>query len=72
MSVATLPSPELRGNVGVIRNRQTETKQTYWTTGYLTHVSEDISAPRTRINLPIAALELCYKAGHFEYNKAYI
>ena len=32
MSVATLPSPELRGNAGVIRNRQTETKQTYWTT----------------------------------------
>ena len=25
--------------------------------GYLTHVSEDISAPNTRINLLIAALE---------------
>ena len=39
--------------------------------GYLTHVSEDISAPHNRINLPIALLEPCYKAGRFEYNKAY-
>ena len=36
------------------------------------HFSEDVSAPRTRINLPIALLEPCCQAGHFEYNKAYI
>ena len=36
------------------------------------HFLEDISAPQTRINLPIAALELCCKADRFEYNKAYI
>ena len=30
--------------------------------GYLTHVSEDISAPHTRINLPIALLEPCCQA----------
>ena len=40
--------------------------------GYLTHVLEDISAPRNRINLRIASLESCCKAGRFEYNKAYI
>ena len=40
--------------------------------GYLTHVSEDISASHTRINLPIALLEPCYKAGRFECNEAYI
>ena len=36
------------------------------------HVSEDISVPHTRINLRIASLESCFKAGRFEYNKAYI
>ena len=36
--------------------------------GYLTHVSEDISAPHTRINLPIALLERCCQAGRFEYD----
>ena len=36
------------------------------------HVTENISAPRTRINLPIAALKPCCQAGSFEYNKAYI
>ena len=40
--------------------------------GYLTHVFEDISAPRTRISLRIASLESCCKAERFEYNKAYI
>ena len=40
--------------------------------GYLTHVSEDISALHTRINLPIAALEPCCKADRSEYNKAFI
>ena len=40
--------------------------------GYLTHVWDDISAPRTRIDLPIASLGPCCKAGRFEYNKAYI
>ena len=38
----------------------------------LWHLSEDISAPQARINLRIASLERCFKAGHFEYNKAYI
>ena len=36
--------------------------------GYLSHVSEDISASRTRINLSIASLKRCCKAGSFEYN----
>ena len=36
------------------------------------HVSEDISASRTRINLPIAVLKPCCIAGSFDYNKAYI
>ena len=40
--------------------------------GYLTHVSDDISAPRYRINLRIALLEPSCKVGRFEYNKAYI
>ena len=40
--------------------------------GYLTHVLEDISAERNRINLRIASLESCCKAGRFEYNIAYI
>ena len=40
--------------------------------GYLTRVSEDISASRTPIYLWIATLERCCKAGCFEYNKAYI
>ena len=40
--------------------------------GYLTHVSEDISALHTRINLPIALLERCCQASRLEYNKAYI
>ena len=31
--------------------------------GYLTHVSEDISAPHTQIYLSIAPLEPCCKAG---------
>ena len=33
------------------------------------HVSGDISAPWTRINLSFASLKLCGLAGHFEYNK---
>ena len=40
--------------------------------GCLTHFSDDISAPRTRIISSIASLKPCYKAGRFEYNKAYI
>ena len=36
------------------------------------HFSEDILAPRPRINLSIASLESCCKAGSFEYNKPYI
>ena len=34
--------------------------------------AENISVPRTRINLWIAVLERCCKAGRFKYNKAYI
>ena len=34
--------------------------------GHLTQALEDISAPRTLINLSIALLEPGYKAGHFE------
>ena len=40
--------------------------------GYLMHVLQDISASRTRINLPIAALKPCFKADSFEYNKPYL
>ena len=40
--------------------------------GHLMHVSEDISASQTRINLSIASLKRCCKAGSFEYNKPYI
>ena len=36
------------------------------------HVSEDISASRSQINLPIASLKPCCQAGSFEYNKPYI
>ena len=36
------------------------------------HISKDISASRTRINLPIASLKPCCQAGSFEYNKPYI
>ena len=34
--------------------------------GYFSHVSEDISASQTRINLPIAALKPCCKASSSE------
>ncbi len=36
------------------------------------HVSDDISAPWTPINLPFASLEPCGLASRFEYNKPYI
>ena len=39
---------------------------------YIWHFLDDISAPRTRIISSIASLKPCYKAGRFEYNKAYI
>jgi hypothetical protein len=41
-------------------------------TANIWHFSEDISDPQTRINLPIASLKPCCKAGSFEYNKPYI
>ena len=35
---------------------------------YYQHIFQDISAPRTRINLSLALLKLCFQAGSFEYN----
>ena len=35
---------------------------------YYQHIFEDISAPRTQINLSFALLKPCFQAGSFEYN----
>ena len=35
---------------------------------YYQHIFQDISAPRTRINLLFALLKSCFQAGSFEYN----
>ena len=35
---------------------------------YYQHVLQDISAPRTRINLSFAALKTCFQSASFEYN----
>ena len=36
---------------------------------YCQHIFQDISAPRTRVNLSFAVVKPCFLAGYFEYNK---
>ena len=61
-------------NIGILMNTwvlgsnplRIRTKGTQ--TIYYQHVLQDISAPRTRINLSFAALKSCFQSASFEYN----